>query len=318
MKLFKAIISPKSSFLTPLKGDTLFGQICWAINYKFGEKFLNNLLDSYDTAPFLVVSDAFASGFVPKPNLPLKFLLNDEKADEKKKEIRKKIWLSVENLINGEFDKAKTNAEVVQNSENSEKSENLANSQHPQIIVRNTINRLSFTTGESDEFAPFSLQEFTISERDIYFLLDEAKFSKDDLQKTLEFIGKMGYGKKSTIGKGRFEICEFIELSTLQSSAKSFMTLSPVVLNCDAVKNAKECYYEPFVRFGKHGGDLANSSPFKKPILLADTGAVVEYESEKELKFIGRAVRGISAHESTLHQGYAIVLQVRIKNEKAI
>ncbi|MDA3057103.1 hypothetical protein OFN97_05540 [Campylobacter sp. VBCF_05 NA6] len=313
MKLFKAVISPKSSFLTPLKGDTLFGQICWAISYKFGEKFLNDLLDSYDTAPFLVVSDAFVSGYLPKPNLPLS-MLNEPDFDKNKKEIRKKIWLSLDDLQNGEFQNAKKNDEILQNLE----KENNKSTHSSQLIMYNTINRLSFTTGESDEFAPFSLQEFTISECDIYFLLDEAKFSKDDLQKTLEFIGKMGYGKKSTIGKGRFEICEFIELSTLQSSAKSFMTLSPVVLNCDAVKNAKECFYEPFVRFGKHGGDLANSSPFKKPILLADTGAVVVYESEKELKFIGRAVRGISAHDATLHQGYAIVLQVRIKNEKAI
>ena len=298
MKLFKAVISPKSSFLTPLKGDTLFGQICWAIKYKFGEKFLSDLLGSYDTAPFLVVSDAFVSGYLPKPNLPLKFLSNDEKADEKKKEIRKKIWLSVDDLINGEFDKAKTNAEVTENS------------QHSQIIVRNTINRLSFTTGENGEFSPYSLKEFSLAKSDIYFLLDEAKFSKDDLQKTLEFVGKSGFGKKSTIGKGRFEICEFIELGTLQSSAKSFMTLSPVILNCEAVKNAKECYYEPFVRFGKHGGDLANSSPFKKPILLADTGAVVAYENEKELKFIGRAVQNISQNLDTLHQGYAIVLPI--------
>ncbi|MBP3206728.1 MAG: hypothetical protein J6M21_00540 [Campylobacter sp.] len=302
MKLFKVIISPKSSFLTPLKGDTLFGQICWAIKYKFGEKFLNDLLDSYDTAPFLVVSDAFVSGYLPKPNLPLS-MLNEPDFDKNKKEIRKKIWISLEDLQNGEFQNAKILGE---------------NSTSNTLSMHNTINRLSFTTGESDEFAPFSLQEFSISERDIYFLLDEAKFSKDDLQKTLEFIGKMGYGKKSTIGKGRFEICEFEPVLYSQSSAKSFMALSPVVLNCDAVKNAKECFYEPFVRFGKHGGDLANSSPFKKPILLADTGAVVEYESDKELKFIGRAVRGISAHESTLHQGYAIVLQVRIKNEKAI
>lgn len=313
MKLFKAIISPKSSFLTPLKGDTLFGQICWAISYKFGEKFLNDLLDSYDTAPFLVVSDAFVSGYLPKPNLPLS-MLNEPDFDKNKKEIRKKIWLSLDDLQNGEFQNAKKNDEILQNLE----KENNKSTHSSQLIMHNTINRLSFTTGESDEFAPFSLQEFTISERDIYFLLDETKFSKDDLQKTLEFIGKMGYGKKSTIGKGRFEICEFEPVLYSQSSAKRFMALSPVVLNCDAVKNAKKCFYEPFVRFGKHGGDLANSSPFKKPILLADTGAVVEYESEKELKFIGRAVRGISAHESTLHQGYAIVLQVRIKNEKAI
>lgn len=301
MNLYKAIITPKSSFLTTLKGDTLFGQICWAVRYIFGENRLNELLCDYDTKPFLVVSDGFVSGYLPKPHLPLS-MLNEPNFDENKKQIRKKIWLNLTDLQNGNFKNAKTQSEVFGDKFTAS-----------QLVTKNSLNRKTFTTDDSGEFAPFVLEEFEIPEKmDIYLLLDESKFGRDDLEQTLKFVGCMGYGKKSTIGKGRFEICKFSDVLDLQNGSKTFMTLSPVVLNCNEVKNAKECFYEPFTRFGKHGGELANTNPFKKPILMADCGAVVVYDSKQKIEFIGRGVREISSHKNSVAQGYAIVLPLNL------
>ena len=70
MKLYKTTFIPTSNFATTLKGDTLFGQICWAIRYTFGNDKLEALLLNYETKPFLVVSDGFAKGYLPKPSLP--------------------------------------------------------------------------------------------------------------------------------------------------------------------------------------------------------------------------------------------------------
>jgi CRISPR-associated protein Csm4 len=44
MKLYKTTITPTSNFATTLKGDTLFGQICWGIFYSLEEKRLKELL----------------------------------------------------------------------------------------------------------------------------------------------------------------------------------------------------------------------------------------------------------------------------------
>ena len=74
MKLYKTTITPLSSFGTTLRGDTLFGQLCWACKFIFGENELNELLSDYESSPFLIVSDAFASGYLPKPTVPLKEL----------------------------------------------------------------------------------------------------------------------------------------------------------------------------------------------------------------------------------------------------
>ena len=54
MKLYKTTFIPTSNFATTLKGDTLFGQICWAIRYTFGNDKLEALLLNYETKPFLV------------------------------------------------------------------------------------------------------------------------------------------------------------------------------------------------------------------------------------------------------------------------
>ncbi|PIW72238.1 MAG: CRISPR-associated protein Csm7, partial [Hydrogenophilales bacterium CG12_big_fil_rev_8_21_14_0_65_61_21] len=50
-------ITPLSAFGTPPKGDTLFGQLCWALRNRLGEARLTQLLDGYTVGrPFVVIS----------------------------------------------------------------------------------------------------------------------------------------------------------------------------------------------------------------------------------------------------------------------
>lgn len=288
MKLYKTTITPTSNFITPLKGDTLFGQMCWAIRYKYGEERLQELLKEYETKPFLIVSDGFASGYLPKPTLPSSLL--HENSDEKKQN-RKKIWLTLENLQNGNYNQAITN-------------ETASNIDKTQAIVRNSINYKTSTTG--DGFDPHSEVEQSLSKKDIYFLCDD-NFSKENLNETLELVSQIGYGKDSSTGKGRFNI-DNIELIELHSSSTTFMTLSPFV--ADGIK-CNNIFYEPFTRFGKSGASRANKSPFKKPILMANSGAVIEFDSKEEFQYIGKAIKNISTYEDIVHQGYTVLLPLK-------
>lgn len=289
MKLYKTTILPVSNFSTSLKGDTLFGQICWAIRYKYGEDRLNELLSNYMDKPFLIVSDGFASGYLPKPLVPS--VLLGENSDEKKQN-RKQIWLTLLELQDGKFLKAKTDVEV-------------NNSDINTTVVRNAINYKTSTTG-GDGFDPYGENENSISPKDIYFLLDET-LSLEEVESSFELVSQMGYGKNTTIGKGRFTISSFEEIS-LDNNSTIFMTLSPFSpkdLKC------KSFHYEPFTRFGKHGAQLANKNPFKKPLLLADTAAVIEFESSRELSYIGKAIQGHSSLKDTVHQGYSITIPLK-------
>lgn len=290
MRLYKTTLTPISNFATTLKGDTLFGQICWAIRYAFGNEKLESLLANYDSNPFLVVSDGFGTGFVPKPTLPSTLL--GEKSDDKKLN-RKKVWLTLDELRNGKFDSAKTDTEA----------KNLVNTV---ATVKNSLNYKTITTDDSGVFSPYSESESFISPKDIYFLIDDC-FSLDELQEAFKTVSQMGYGKNSSTGKGFFEFSDFEEVKISQSST-TFMTLSPVVLEG---QNIKTSYYEPFTRFGKHGADLANKSPFKKPLLMANSGAIVVFEEIYTKSYIGKAIKGHSTHQNTVHQGYAIVIPTK-------
>lgn len=295
MKLFKSTILPISNFGTPLRGDTLFGQICWAVRFLYGNSRLSKLLSNYDTKPFLIASDAFVSGFLPKPTMPSHKLGEDP---ENKKNNRKKIWLTMEELLSGKYHKARNNKEV-------------KNTKLSRPVIKNSINYKTFNTGHDGKFSPYAENEIVLPESDIYFAISN-DFSFDELKKSFEFVSKMGYGKNTTVGKGSFKIINFEEVD-IDIKSNAFMTLSPSSLSSFSGKNA---FYEPFTRFGKHGAMLANSSPFKKPLLLADTGAVVTFDSDVCMKYTGNAISGHSAHEETVHQGYSIVLPIKEKTNE--
>lgn len=294
MKLYQCKITPLSSFATALKGDTIFGQICWAIAYKFGKNELENLLKSYEKEPFLIVSDGFAPNFLPKPKAP-SFILGEDALT--KKQNRDKKWLDIHALQNGKFNQAKSDDEIGYKiiSYNS---------------VKNQINYTTNTTGEG--FSPYEIMEFNLPITQIYFLLDTNKFSANNLAIALELLSQMGYGKKSTIGKGRFEFAQELSpvLEPFITASNSFITLSPCVIEGDY----DECYYEPFTRFGKHGAQLATKNPFKKPILMADSAAFItpkssKLNSVKSKGYIGKAVANISSSQpNSFSQGYAIII----------
>ncbi|GHS86291.1 CRISPR-associated protein, Csm4 family [Campylobacterota bacterium] len=294
MKLLKTTITPRSNFATPLKGDTLFGQLCWAVVFAFGEERLKKLLATYTQKPFLVVSDAFQKGFLPKPTLPLSFFnACDPNGEVDKKEERKKKWIALNDLQNGALHKA----------ENPEKFE----SEKPHSIMHNSIDRRTFKTGE-DGFAPYATTEFLPSEKEIYCLIDSDQLNANELNAVFASFRDSGFGKDTTIGKGRFEFLQFQEASFggYKNAVMALSPFSPQHIDC------KKIYYDPFTRFGKKGASRAHQNPFKKPLLLADTGAVICFDQPYEKPFIGQAITGHSSHNDIVHQGYAIALPITL------
>lgn len=289
MTLLKTTITAESNFATPLHGDTLFGQVCWMIRYRWGIERLEGLLEHYTTKPFLIVSDGFASGYLPKPTLPSR--LTGEDVTEKK-ENRKRIWLTIEELQRGEFTKSRTDDEA----ENHTRSETL---------VKNSIDYKTFTTGTG--FDPYSEKEYHFTRKDLYFLLDESRFTLAELDETLALLGEAGYGKNATIGKGRFRPSPLEEMDLSVRNTTTYMLLSPV--NASGLE-AKAFFYEPITKFGKHGGDLATQAPFKQPLLMAKSGSVAVLDTPRKIAYFGKAIVGHSVHRGTVHQGYAIALPI--------
>ena len=315
MQTYKLTLTLQSAFATPLKGDTLFGQLCWAIRNRLGEDTLTDCLAGYTKAqPFAVVSDAFPEGYFPLPKLPSCFYELPE--DQDRKAIKKRTWLpeaAFQQPINQWLNLA-VNAKALVTVTESKHATQLSE-KHPQ--AHNTINRQTNTTGDGG-FAPYSVEQewFVPGLRwSIYLLLDTDRLSVEDCQQCLDDMGAFGFGKDASIGLGKFTIDAFQEYTLpAQASANACLTLAPCApqgLGFDS----QHSYYQLFTRFGRHG-DIAvhqEGKPFKNPMLLAQTGAVFK-TLPPQSGFIGQGVGGQGELSKTLaatiHQGYAPVLAI--------
>ena len=291
MKLYKATITPISEFSSLLQGDTIFGHICWMIFFKYGEDRLQELLKSYSSSPFLVVSDAFVKGYFPKPKMPSRYL--NENIDEKK-ENRKKVWISLEDLQKGNYQNAKKNEEVGNFDKEFEN-------------MHNSLNYKTFHT-DGDTFAPYASKVYKFSQKDIYFYIDEALFTKNELQEVLTLLSEYGYGKDISLGKGRFRF-DKLEKIDIDFISNTFMALSPFVVKD---LKAEKIFYEPFTKFGKLGANRAYTNPFKKPIVLAQSGSVIKLKNSIQKPIIGSCISNIEeVYKDVVHQGYAIVIPIK-------
>lgn len=333
MQNIRVTLTPLSAFATPLKGDTLFGQLCWAIRNRWGEAHLNQCLEGYTNGqPFAVVSDGFPEGYLPLPKLPGSFYQLPEGED--RKAVKKRAWLPKTELqkplndwlchaVNAKAIVCRTNLPCIvcgSDAHIATKHTSSLSEKHPR--PHNTINRQTNTTGEGG-FAPYSVeQEWFIPglRWTVYILLDTDRLSMEDCQQCLADIGNFGFGKDASIGMGKFKIEDFQEKSLpAQNSANTCLTLAPCApqgLGFDS----QYSFYQLFTRFGRHG-DVAvhqEGKPFKNPVLLAQTAAVFA-TNPPACGFIGQGIGGNGLLSKTLsatvHQGYAPVIAINFNSK---
>lgn len=341
MKTYLITIKPTSGFGTPIKGDTLFGQLCWQIYYDQNllGKTLDELLSDYDNSPFLVLSSAYPKindeVALKRPELPIDMLFNfdnlsKEQIIKERKKFKGKKWLLISlNKPNISIKQDKlyfSDEDLFEkfiNSLDLEKRRNLRKSGFNSVIIdfeqmHNTINRLTGKTGEG-RFAPFSVdQKVYIPELELAVFVGLREDLKIDMViNALERIGKIGYGKDSSIGLGKYIVKDLSEIDLKKifviNNANACYTLSPSVPD---KYNYKMIYFSPFIRFGRHGDRLAKSAnPFKNPVIMADEGAVyVLQNSLPEKPYIGKAIKGLSkVKKETVHQGYSLFIPIKVE-----
>ncbi|MHB8743785.1 MAG: type III-A CRISPR-associated RAMP protein Csm4 [Sulfuricaulis sp.] len=304
-------------------GDTLFGQLCWAVRNRHGEERLAMLLENYtDGHPFAVVSDAFPTGYLPRPIFPGYWFSEVQNPD--RKAVKKRVWLPLDQLhtpVASWLEHCQTSSAV---------SGGMA-AEHPQ--PHNTLNRHTGTTGDG-QFAPYAMNQLWYGHRkaedekvgesqipvmlDVYVVLDESRLSVDELRELLADIGAVGFGRDASIGLGKYEVEELspIEFPT-HDNADAWMTLAPCAPQ-GLSWQVNRCFYQPFTRFGRHGdvGVHGQGGPFKTPVLLANTGAVLTPADYQNKLFTGQGLGGDSSLSKsipgTVHQGYAPVVAIAL------
>jgi CRISPR-associated protein Csm4 len=334
LKLYAISLEPLSGFGTPLKGDTLFGHFCWQAAYD--SKLLNGGLDKwiacYAERPCVVFSSAFPylSGqptpyALKRPDLPRSYLstkeskqLTKRKQVEVRKENNKKRWILQNKMLDLNLEKLiyRTDADLARMITGEQAAVGLASSLDQ---PHNTINRLSMTTGEGP-FAPFTETVNFYAPRTelaLFVLVDEEATDLERVLAALRRMGQFGYGKNASTGLGRFRLGslqEKVALSTNQVFNACY-ALAPVVPKTGIFRKT---FFQPFVRFGKHGDQLACSAqPFKNPVIMADEGAVLLPANREEVfskPYIGTAVGNVSkALKPAVVQGYAPYIPFKLE-----
>ncbi len=328
MQAITYTLTPLSAFATPIVGDTLFGQLCWAIRNRYGEQRLEELLQGYtENQPFAIVSDAFPAGYLPKPTLPAKFLSSSKTPANERKALKKKIWMPLADTakpLNQWQAHCKSDQDITLASKTAQQiGENSLEKKH--IQPHNTINRFTGTTGEG-QFAPYGRLQTWYQPNiklQCHILIDSERFSPEECQECLQDIGNFGFGRDASIGMGKFSLEQSqSQLAQSHPQANAVMTLAPVAPQ-NMGYDAKHSYYLPFTRFGKHG-DIAvhqKGKPFKNPVLMAKTAGIFTSNSQQNSIYIGQGLGGSNDEQKTLsksitqtvQQGYAPVIGVYLE-----
>lgn len=314
MQTYRISIAPQTAFGTSLKGDTLFGQLCWAVHRMLGESRLNALLKGYtNDEPFLVVSDAFPSGYLPMPSLPKLYwtLSEDQQSPSARKALKKRNWLPRSALSSPLTSWLEHHAQANALPVDAESR------------PHNTINRATNSTG-TGAFAPYTVEQVWYREGqqlEFYLALDDARLTPTELESLCSYIGATGFGRDASTGLGKFTVAGVTAGWDIPeiADANAWLTLAPCAPQGLAWDN-KHCYYKPFTRFGRHGDSAAiTGQPYKTPILLADTAAVLTPQRFESRLFTGQGLGGdgslSNAIKGTIHQGYAPVIPIRLHRD---
>ena len=317
MPFYRVRFKLNSAIVTPLKGDTIWGHIIWGIaNHKGDEavaKFLEQEKSVWPALPALVVSSAFPAGMVCRP-IPL--------PADRKGRLTKKTYAEIKKDKEIKYVSASkyfSNAETENDDDEMKKKKQ--NPLESMLVIHNTIDRITNTVLE--EKSPYTIEEKwpKIPKWDFYVL---SSFSSErflghfgfGIKQIVEWAFENGYGADASTGKGRInEIEEPVEVKPIKKQENThYMALGPFVESGTALTDLRA---DIFVRSGKLGGAFTTRfSPYKKPVVLYDEGAVFKHDNDEPVQYVGKLLEGMHKENlSVCQSGFAPVIPVDPKEK---
>lgn len=273
-----------SPLATPLHSGTLFGTLCWAWRYLYGEQDLARWLCSLPESPFLL-SDGFPAGFVPRPLLkpapPRRLSLEQLQYYKRVRKVRlipREMFLKLRKGM----DEATLSDEIAAWLSREEESRrrrtpNELEKLGREIRVRLAHNRIDRITGRTPEAGGlfFTEELWTTGLAQYHDLYVRTDLPAEKLRELFHCVGRWGYGKDATWGRGRFDGFEIEQEKNLvlDLSLPRAMSLSHGSLT-EGMSNPR---YQLETHYGRVGGVYSSTeSPFKFPLILLRPGATFD------------------------------------------
>lgn len=266
MNYYRVRIELEGPLGTPLHSGTLFGHLCWARRYLDGEEALARWLASLEEGEPFLISSGFPAGLLPRPMLaPVRGRV-EEKRIRKRGVLPLSDFLALRNRL--------TAAALAEKA--CDAPGQAGRFEHR--LAHNTIDRRLGTTPEEgglyfvDEFWPRGAPDVD-ARWDVYV---GASLSAGELAELFQRVGRLGYGRDATIGRGRFRAAvEAAPEGLFEASGRRRMSLSHGSLT----PNMTRPRYRLEPHFGKLGpvaAAQAGANPFKYPLVLLRPGATFE------------------------------------------
>lgn len=323
MNIYRLTIEPAASFRSPLQSDTIFGHLLWALRYTARERGSEELvafLSRYRAgeSPLLV-----SAGF-PEDTLPTPILA--EAAPDSETEVANRVVSDLLRKLAGELhylplthwrglahDLSVEALQRVQMEAQQDRRTDYRRQHKVQAITRTAIDRI---TGSAREGRLFVAEEtfFAHPARfDIWHkLADESLLP--DLKQWWQWLERNGFGKRKSAGAGAFRITRLLEPANgvlpQAAAPNGFVSLSAWA---PGHNDPTDVTYRTRVKRGKLAEQYALPSPWKKPLLLLEPGAVARLgEGETVREWYGQLVEDMHWTQPGIVQyGLAFPLGVR-------
>lgn len=279
--LFRLTVRLRTTLVTPLAADTLFGHWCWFIRYTRGEDELSRVLERTrgGDAPFRL-SSGFPRLDGDRPTLPMPVWSElppaaPPHAKQFKRALRQPL-LPFDVLIGGPVTLERVLAAVATCTRPLPNYNAQPVAHGPAVPrVRNTVNRVRGGTLESQGFfevATLKAPPGTLF--DIYFDVaqEDALRIKEDFSAMLA----RGFGQDASAGAGFFDFCAWEQVVFPMPRHPAWLALSPFI---PAPDDPLDLVYTLTTKYGKLGGHFSfsqfnNGVPWKQPLLMMQPGAV--------------------------------------------
>lgn len=285
MALHRFILRPLSSWGTPLRSDTLTGLLLYRLAEDEGEEAVKKELKAFEqgTPPF-ILSSAMPEGTVFAPKLPparretfasltkegcfrteqgkpltLFDALSLYKRFRKSRFLPLTVWEKHRTSLSA----AKLFADYCRNPDLWKLP---AITAHQEMHV--TLNRRSGSALDGGLFA----SRASWGDSDTAFHLYAETEDCSRLLLRLQRMGKIGYGRDSSTGKGIFSVEKDGAFCSSQPNLPHSLLLS--MLSAENLKGLQG-WYATEVKTGKAGPAFCKGNPFKSPFLCVQEGAVL-------------------------------------------
>lgn len=303
MNIYKVNLTPYGSITNIPDSQTLFGSICWAIRDLYGEKKLEELLDTFEiNKNRFVISSVFMDGLFKAPIIiwaTLEELIEigrrvgvQGSALSKRSKDLKKIEYFTERVfreyLDGKLDRLKVAESIVKEKGPYAYKSGILYYRDEDIEKynireensrRNMINRFSGTTDEGELY--YYNRIFIPEGSKLYFLIktDNIEYFKP----IFKFMSDMGIGGDKSIGVNNFKV-ELAGEFDYKKSIKENVLLSKYIPNYEEVNWGKSLFniYAGAYRVESRD-EFFSEDIFKDEIIYLSEGSTIILNENKDI-----------------------------------